>query len=63
MIATQPKAQEEYEQAKAVSDELLEQIQANDAMGIKSSQELRSQFSKAYKKTRFWKRRLDELKA
>ena len=53
--------QEQYEQAKAVSDALLEAIQTNSALGL-SDPTLDSEFSRALRKTRFLRRRLAEQK-
>jgi len=51
----------QYEQAKAVSDALLEAIQTNSALGL-SDPTLDSEFSRALRKTRFLQRRLAEQK-
>lgn len=53
--------EKEYEDAKAVSDTLLETIQTNAALGL-SDPTLDSEFSRALRKTRFLRRRLAEQK-
>lgn len=46
--------------AKAISDDLRETVEANDAMGIGNDAKLLRQFSAALRQTRFLERRLKD---
>lgn len=54
--------QEQYDEAKSVSDTLLETIQTNAALGL-SDPTLDTKFSRALRKTRFLQRRIEKQKA
>lgn len=53
---------QQYNDAKAVSDALLEAITTNAALGLPQDATLDSEFSRALRKTRFYKRMLDYQK-